>query len=60
MNIVGERHEKLNRFIEVIEKSLGNTATKKLIPMQPGEFYAPVADIKKLRKWGWKTPTLSE
>lgn len=57
MNIGGDKEEKLTRFIEVIEKNVGKTAKKKLMPMQPGDVPSTVADIKRLRKLGWKPTT---
>lgn len=57
MNIGGDREEKLTRFIEVIEKNVGKVAKKKLMPIQPGDVPSTVADIKKLRKLGWKPTT---
>ena len=60
VNIGGDREEKLTRFIEVIEDNIGKKAKKKLLPMQPGDVPATVADIKKLRKLGWKPTTRIE
>ncbi|MEK7181949.1 MAG: GDP-mannose 4,6-dehydratase [Patescibacteria group bacterium] len=60
MNIGGDREEKLTRFIEVIEENLGKKAKKKLLPMQPGDVPSTVADIRKLRKHGWKPTTQIE
>lgn len=57
MNIGGDREEKLTRFIEVIEKNVGKTAKKEMHPMQPGDVPSTVADIRKLRKLGWKPTT---
>lgn len=57
MNIGGDREEKLTRFIEVIEKNVGKPAKKEMHPMQPGDVPSTVADIKKLRKLGWKPTT---
>lgn len=57
MNIGGDREEKLTRFIEVIEKNIGKVAKKKMLPIQPGDVPSTVADIKKLRKLGWKPTT---
>lgn len=57
MNIGGDREEKLTRFIEVIEKNVGVVAKKKMMPMQPGDVPSTVADIKRLRKLGWKPTT---
>jgi UDP-glucuronate 4-epimerase len=57
MNIGGDKEEKLTRFIEVIEKNIGKKANKKLVPMQPGDVPATIADIRKLKKLGWKPTT---
>lgn len=60
VNIGGDREEKLTRFIEVIEENIGKKAKKQLLPMQPGDVPATVADIRKLRKLGWKPTTRIE
>lgn len=60
VNIGGDKEEKLTRFIEVIEQNVGKKAKKKLLPMQPGDVPATVADIRKLRKLGWKPTTRIE
>jgi len=57
MNIGGDKEEKLTCFIEVIEKNVGKTAKKKMMPIQPGDVKSTVADIRKLRKLGWKPAT---
>lgn len=57
MNIGGDTEEKLTRFIEVIEKNIGKTAEKKMMPMQPGDVPSTVADISKLRALGWAPST---
>lgn len=57
MNIGGDREETLMRYIGVLEKNLGKVAKKKLLPMQPGDVPATVADIRKLRKLGWRPKT---
>lgn len=57
MNIGGDREETLLKFIEMIEKHTGKKAKKKLMPMQPGDVPSTVANIKKLRKLGWKPTT---
>lgn len=57
MNIGGDKEEKLTRFIEVIEQHVGKVAKKKLLPIQPGDVPSTVADIRKLRKLGWKPTT---
>ena len=60
VNIGGDKEEKLTRFIEVIEENIGKKAKKKLLPIQPGDVPSTVADIKKLRKLGWKPTTRIE
>lgn len=60
MNIGGDREETLMRYIEVLEKCLGKIAKKNMMPMQPGDVPSTVADIKKLRKLGWKPTTRIE
>ena len=60
MNIGGDREEKLLRFIEVIEENVGKNAEKKMMPIQPGDVPATVADIDKLRKMGWEPTTRIE
>ncbi len=57
MNIGGDKEEKLTRFIEVIEKNVGKQAKKKMLPIQPGDVPSTVADIRKLKKLGWKPTT---
>jgi UDP-glucuronate 4-epimerase len=60
INIGGDKEEKLTRFIEVIEENLGKKAKKKLMPIQPGDVPSTVADIRKLRRLGWKPTTRIE
>ncbi len=60
MNIGGDKEETLMRYIEVLEKCLGKIAKKNMMPMQPGDVPSTVADIKKLRKLGWKPTTRIE
>jgi UDP-glucuronate 4-epimerase len=60
MNIGGDREETLMRFIEVIEEYVGKKAKKRMLPIQPGDVPSTVADIKKLRKLGWKPTTRIE
>lgn len=57
MNIGGDKEETLMKFIDVIEKNVGKNAKKKMLPMQPGDVPATVADISKLKKLGWKPET---
>lgn len=60
MNIGGDKEETLMRYIEVIETCIGKKAKKNLMPMQPGDVKSTVANIKKLRKLGWKPTTQIE
>lgn len=60
MNIGGDKEETLLRFIEVIEQNLGKKAKKKLMPIQPGDVPSTVADIRKLKRLGWKPTTRIE
>lgn len=49
-NLGNHRPEQLLDFIGVIERLLGRTATKKLLPMQLGDVPASYADIKAARR----------
>jgi UDP-glucuronate 4-epimerase len=60
LNIGGDKEETLLRYIKVIEQNLGKTAKKNMLPIQPGDVPATVADIRKLRKLGWKPATRIE
>lgn len=60
MNIGGDKEETLMRFIEVIEDCVGKKAKKRMLPIQPGDVPSTVADIRKLRKLGWKPTTRIE
>jgi UDP-glucuronate 4-epimerase len=60
VNIGGDKAEKLMRYIEVIEENIGKKAKKKMMPMQQGDVPSTVADIRKLRKLGWKPTTRIE
>lgn len=57
MNIGGDKDEHLMDYIAAVEKHSGKKAKKKILPMQPGDVPSTVADIKKLRKLGWKPTT---
>jgi UDP-glucuronate 4-epimerase len=57
MNIGGDRDEHLMDYITAVEKAAGKKAKKKMLPMQLGDVPSTVADIKKLRKLGWKPTT---
>jgi UDP-glucuronate 4-epimerase len=54
MNIGGDREETLLRYIKVLEKNLGKKARKKMMPMQSGDVPTTAADIRKLKKLGWR------
>ncbi len=57
MNIGGDRDEALLDYIAAVEAAVGRKAKKKLLPMQAGDVERTVADIRKLRKLGWKPTT---
>lgn len=60
MNIGADKPEKLSKFISVLEDSLGMKAKKNYMPMQPGDVPRTMADVRKLRKLGWKPTTRIE
>lgn len=49
-NLGNHRPERLLDFIAVIERLLGATATKQLLPMQPGDVVESFADIEPARR----------
>ncbi|WP_334127750.1 NAD-dependent epimerase/dehydratase family protein [Sneathiella sp.] len=49
-NIGNNRAEKLLDLVAIIEKTLGVTAERRLLPMQPGDIRATFADIKAIRR----------
>lgn len=57
MNIGGDKDEELMTYIATVEKHAGKEAKKKMMPMQAGDVVSTVADIRKLRKLGWKPTT---
>lgn len=57
MNIGGDKEDKLLDFIGMIEKHSEKKAKREMLPMQPGDVYQTVADIRKLKKLGWKPTT---
>jgi UDP-glucuronate 4-epimerase len=61
-NLGNHRPEELTDFIAIIEKALGITAKKNLLPMQKGDVPATFADIETTRRdLGWAPTTpLSE
>ncbi len=57
-NIGNNKPVELMRFIEIIEQTLGKTAQKNLLPLQPGDVPATYADIDDLvRDVGFKPDT---
>lgn len=49
-NIGNNRPVELLRFIEIIEKKLGKTAVKEMLPMQSGDVPATYADVDDLMR----------
>ena len=49
-NLGNHRPERLLDFIAVIERLLGRTATRQLLPMQPGDVAKSFADIEPARR----------
>lgn len=49
-NIGNNKPEQLNRFIETLEKHLGQQTQKVMLPMQPGDVVETYADISELEK----------
>ena len=50
-NIGNNEPVQLLDFIGCIENALGKTATKELLPMQPGDVPATYADVQALQDW---------
>lgn len=54
-NIGGDQPVALLHFIELLEKAMGRTVAKELLPMQPGDVEATWADVTALRSaTGWQ------
>ena len=49
-NIGNSKPVPLLYLIEVLEKSLGTTAIKELLPMQPGDVHSTYADIDDIER----------
>lgn len=49
-NIGNNKPEKLMDLVAAMERELGRTARKELLPMQAGDVYATYADIEDLRR----------
>ena len=47
-NIGNSHPEELTHVVSLLEKGLGMTATKEMLPMQPGDVEATYADVKDL------------
>ncbi|WP_018410819.1 NAD-dependent epimerase [Methyloversatilis thermotolerans] len=58
-NIGNQGPVKLMAFIEAIERALGVTAQKNLLPMQPGDVPATYADVSELTAWTGFLPNTS-
>ena len=57
-NIGNNKPEKLMDFIETLENSIGHTARKEYLPMQPGDVYQTYADVTDLiRDFDFKPST---
>jgi UDP-glucuronate 4-epimerase len=49
-NLGNHRPEKLLNFIAILERLLGRTAQKELLPLQPGDVPATCADVDDLMR----------
>jgi len=49
-NLGNSQSIELSRFIEVLEKEIGQKAKKNYLPMQPGDVHETFADISKSKK----------
>ena len=56
-NIGNQGPVPLMEFIQAIEKALGITAQKNLLPMQPGDVPATYADVSELTAWTGFSPS---
>ncbi|WP_019918169.1 NAD-dependent epimerase [Methyloversatilis discipulorum] len=56
-NIGNQGPVQLMEFIRAIEKALGITAQKNLLPMQPGDVPATYADVSELTAWTGFSPS---
>ncbi|MEK7882251.1 NAD-dependent epimerase [Methyloversatilis sp. NSM2] len=56
-NIGNQGPVQLMEFIQAIEKALGITAQKNLLPMQPGDVPATYADVSELTAWTGFSPS---
>ena len=58
-NVGNHRPEELLHVVELLEKELGRTATKEMLPMQPGDVLETFADIGDLMRDTGFTPATS-
>ncbi|MDF2367252.1 NAD-dependent epimerase/dehydratase family protein [Sneathiella sp.] len=58
-NLGNNQAEQLLDFVAIIEKTLGLTAVRELLPMQPGDVKATFADIDPIRRDVGYEPTTS-
>jgi UDP-glucuronate 4-epimerase len=49
-NVGNHRSERLEDFVSVLERTLGRTALRELLPMQPGDVPETYADIESARR----------
>ncbi len=57
-NIGNNRAEPLINLVSALERCMGRTARRRLLPMQPGDVYATEADVSDMeRDFGWKPST---
>ena len=59
-NIGNGRQVQLMEFVENIEKQLGRTANKKLVPKHPADTQATWSDCTKLKALGYSPETSIE
>jgi UDP-glucuronate 4-epimerase len=60
-NIGNNKPEELMHVVSVLEKEFGRTATKEMLPMQPGDVLATYADVEDLaREIGFRPSTTIE
>ena len=60
-NVGNNRSEELLHVVEVLERELGRTAVKEMLPMQPGDVTETFADVEELmRDTGFRPQTAIE
>jgi UDP-glucuronate 4-epimerase len=58
-NIGNQDPVALTEFIATIERALGRTAVRQLLPMQPGDVQSTHADMSALADWVGQRPATS-